>query len=675
MSVVLLVIFLVSLGLDAHGTERKFLEGDAVKYRLPSHLKHYLTDSFWAGLPANESQCWRDMELVQKQAVGLNMWALKMLDASAKLPSGIISGNLNQFGDFDECISVLGGNQGQKIKGKYCLANIHIKINNENAEEPKIQALDDAIHSHRMLTNNIFDEGHRIPKFETFVWGVCVPSSCSSRDIEAALGYKLKKISKGSPLSFQMSINDEMCYVKEEKQMTVAKLLVTKNWSLLTSTKSSEDDIDCLNGARFLNAIALLLSHKQIAMFYTPTHNRTSMAEAFSKSWTMLGRSAILYTDSFIMISGILASYSFVKSLDRKRTINFKDKLINRLVRFTPNLLGTLLFFTYLMEDMNSGPHWGLVINKYADLCKKNMWRNLLYIHNYFGFENMCLTHTHQLGIDMQLFLVSPILVYILWKSPRFGTVLLFLISSASTWLRYNVTLTENLSTNIYYGISVEQLWKTANLSYILPTHRLTVYVAGLMIGYYLRRNGSKLSYNRVVATVGWIVAVVVALFAVFGPYKSAYKGYVYDPIYAAQFNAFAPILWTIFIAWVLLACVNGYGGFFNAFLSWKYFRIFSKISYGIYLTQFPVFFYGIGTERTTQFYKGFHAIFDIEEFLIIIIAAIILTLLFDMPSQELKKVLFKSNKAKNDTTASAGVSIQNVKDHKTRRRLYVYGT
>lgn len=80
-----------------------------------------------------------------------------VLDASAKLPSGIISGNLNQFGDFDECISVLGGNQGQKIKGKYCLANIHIKINNENAEEPKIQALDDAIHSHRMLTNNIFD--------------------------------------------------------------------------------------------------------------------------------------------------------------------------------------------------------------------------------------------------------------------------------------------------------------------------------------------------------------------------------------------------------------------------------------------------------------------------------------------------------------------------------------
>lgn len=110
----------------------------------------------------------------------------------------------------------------------------------------------------------------------------------------------------------------------------------------------------------------------------------------------------------------------------------------------------------------------------------------------------------------------------------------------------------------------MEQLWKTANLSYILPTHRLTVYVAGLMTGYYLRRNGSKLCYNRIVATVGWIAAVVAALFAVFGPYKSAYKGYVYDPIYAAQFNAFAPILWTIFIAWVLLACVNGYGGIYH---------------------------------------------------------------------------------------------------------------
>lgn len=29
-----------------------------------------------------------------------------MFDATAKLPSGILSGNVNQYGDFDECLTV-----------------------------------------------------------------------------------------------------------------------------------------------------------------------------------------------------------------------------------------------------------------------------------------------------------------------------------------------------------------------------------------------------------------------------------------------------------------------------------------------------------------------------------------------------------------------------------------
>lgn len=78
-----------------------------------------------------------------------------MLDASAKLPSGILSGNLNQFGDFDECLSVQGTDQHETIKGKYCLANVNIqKVDPTNK---KLKVLDDSIHSHRFITNNLSD--------------------------------------------------------------------------------------------------------------------------------------------------------------------------------------------------------------------------------------------------------------------------------------------------------------------------------------------------------------------------------------------------------------------------------------------------------------------------------------------------------------------------------------
>lgn len=49
----------------------------------------------------------------------MEIWALKMIDASAKLPSGILSGNVNQYGDFDECIAL--------DEAQYCLAEIEFK--------------------------------------------------------------------------------------------------------------------------------------------------------------------------------------------------------------------------------------------------------------------------------------------------------------------------------------------------------------------------------------------------------------------------------------------------------------------------------------------------------------------------------------------------------------------
>lgn len=55
-----------------------------------------------------------------------------MYDASAKLPSGILQGNINQFGDFDECLLINAvfkkAKDSSGIKGKYCLANIDVQF-------------------------------------------------------------------------------------------------------------------------------------------------------------------------------------------------------------------------------------------------------------------------------------------------------------------------------------------------------------------------------------------------------------------------------------------------------------------------------------------------------------------------------------------------------------------
>lgn len=58
------------------------------------------------------------------------------MDASAKIPSGLLRGNANQLGDFDLCTGIrtkvkIKDDKTVKIKGKYCLANIDVTAEDE----------------------------------------------------------------------------------------------------------------------------------------------------------------------------------------------------------------------------------------------------------------------------------------------------------------------------------------------------------------------------------------------------------------------------------------------------------------------------------------------------------------------------------------------------------------
>lgn len=76
-------------------------------------------------------------------------------------------------------------------------------------------------------SNSHWQPGHRIAKVETFVWGICVPSSCTEKEVETAINYHLGQISNNGPFQFDVKINREVCYVEEKKEFSITKLLVT----------------------------------------------------------------------------------------------------------------------------------------------------------------------------------------------------------------------------------------------------------------------------------------------------------------------------------------------------------------------------------------------------------------------------------------------------------------
>lgn len=63
-----------------------------------------------------------------------------VLDSSAKIPSGLLRGNANQFGDYDQCLGVLAhvkiDEKTIKIQGKYCLATVDLYASHSDMRLP-----------------------------------------------------------------------------------------------------------------------------------------------------------------------------------------------------------------------------------------------------------------------------------------------------------------------------------------------------------------------------------------------------------------------------------------------------------------------------------------------------------------------------------------------------------
>lgn len=177
---------------------------------------------------------------------------------------------------------------------------------------------------------------------------------------------------------------------------------IRKNLRATFNLKRTPGDIESIHGIRFFNAFLLMVSHKSMAIFFDPYINRTQLSETLGQPWTVLGRAAAIYTDTFLMFSGLLTSYAIIGRLQKKQSPRILQEYVGRFMRIVPTLGALILFCTYILPHVDSGPQWNLVVTRHAGICKQHWWRNLLFIHNYFGFENMVCHLLKKIGIYLQ---------------------------------------------------------------------------------------------------------------------------------------------------------------------------------------------------------------------------------------------------------------------------------
>lgn len=628
------------------------------------------------------------------------LWALQMWDAGAKLPSGLLRGNANQLGDYDECLSVDSGPLlawgGERVRGKYCLVEVDVSLAPDafapTPHPPLRREAADAVRAaiemalaYRFIRSELQDPGHFVPKFTSINWAVCVPAACAEEDAAAGSGDALRRLGSGAGLRLVAAVEPGLCYEQTRPDQpfpptavvaiasymffaviavratlrdrdgkplpkTAGKLeravmafSLRRNWAALMADLPADGDIPCIHGIRALFSFSLYVAHKVITLALIPYVNRVELTKAANEPLSSMLRASIVYTDSFLMLSGILIAYNLSREIQRKGSITWCMRYVARYVRLTPALVALVVFYAYVLEHTGEGPQWGRVVQQNADICKRNMWRNILYLQNFYPFEDMCATHTHQLALDMQLSLIAPPLITLLFNYPLIGAALLFIINGVSATLRYIATIDNDLSLVIYHGMPMAQLYKTANLAYEISLYRATPYVMGIGLGYIMSKTGKNVHIPKNTAICGWAASALLAYYALLSRWAEARLDFRYSAYDAAIYAGWSPMAWSLALGWLIFACFTGHGGYLNTFLSIKPLVVFSRISYAVYLTQFAVFFYNVGITRTSEQFTILKGV-DPIEFCIVIAISIVMTLIFDFPMQEIKNILFCSN-------------------------------
>ncbi|OAD59130.1 Nose resistant to fluoxetine protein 6 [Eufriesea mexicana] len=626
-------------------------------------------------------ECQQHGKIFLRQLRGYKLWALQMLDSSAKIPSGLLRGNVNQFGDFDECLGVMAhvklNENTIKVQGKYCLAKIDLYPSHPNMKLPV-----NMMQARAFIRGNMHDPGHFIPKFTTVNWALCLPAVCSAEDAHSVLKQALDDYNSTTGITFMIDVDPNMCYVKQKSRiysketigvlyfyamiLCLVAVATTRDYLVVSEGKgnyseriimsfslrrsfrsllkkgSREVDITCIHGIRALVTIALYIAHQVIAISRLPFFNRIELTELANTPITSVLRVSMVYTDAFLLLSGVLTAYNMAHEFITRGEIRWFCRFIARYIRLTPALLAVVFWYAFVMEHTGSGPQWNSIIIPNAELCKNNAWTNLLYIQNFFPFEEMCATHTHQLALDMQLSILAPMLVFFLECRPVIGLLVIFFFTLLSATLRYISTMNSYLSLVIFHGMSLKHLYRTANLVYALPLHRATPYVFGVGLGVLLRYTGRDVRIHKVLVILGWLIAMALGSWSLFSPWHLARRDYVYDAEEATNYAVISPVLWALALCWLIFACYTNHGGIINRFLSNYWLVIFSRISYAVYLTQFAVFFYNVGTTRYSSEFQLHRAIDPLEAATVIFIS-ILLTLFFDIPMQEIKNVLMES--------------------------------
>uniref|UniRef100_A0A914YCN9 Nose resistant-to-fluoxetine protein N-terminal domain-containing protein n=1 Tax=Panagrolaimus superbus TaxID=310955 RepID=A0A914YCN9_9BILA len=619
------------------------------------------------------SECEEDLLIIGAAALDPNNTAPKlaqvlsqMMDATAKIPPGMLRGSHYLYGFKQECDV------------------INYKLPNRNREFS-------TAYSRAFLSASGPCTG---PEKAALGFDICMPSSCSSTDLENIVSIIPKINATFAPIADSVcsintlaDINKSMttgswimvaflsilsalvilsgitdyCILPSNsplrKQFEIELFLSFSGYKsvceILSATKFKKGQIGPINCLRVMSMFWVIFGHVCLsAMSYSD--NILDFMSVLDYFLTQIIENALFSVDTFFFIGGVLLAFMWFKGYekDRRKLMSPQGWImfyVHRIIRLSAPYWVALLTYTYLFNPLLTQDmlFFTPITPKYNP-CTKFMWKNMLYIFN-FNISEICLGQAWYLATDMQMYVATPIILIPLALYPIIGWIvaitLLILSTAANVFTVYHYNFPP---TGTLFGpdaISSDPV-RQANyfkLVYYAPWIRCQIYIMGLLVGWCLQKY-KDVRINKILNLILWGLGASLMLTALFGLYHYN-QGNPLSLFWRAAYSSLSRPAWGLGLTWLTVSCYYGYGGPINQFMSWNIWVPLGRLSYCAYLVHYPLIDYVYGLEKNAIYYSSLWQIimnYFIPTVTITFALALVLSVLVEVPAGKLETLLLR---------------------------------
>ena len=543
--------------------------------------------------------CLTDITKIVGGLLKQDMWALKILDSMDLFPGSgfLIDGNFIHYpGNLDECIAV--SNDPEAVKPAHFTLTL-------TSNDPKYAVCPVGLGWPRIgkcfpasctnldvekISDNYLSSKLKVPHKTTVLNKNFVKDE--SDGMNSGQIVMLTIIIVIATIILISTIIDVIENELEIVLVSIKVLALIQGFSLYTNTSklfntdtnpSNTNLMTCLNGLRAISVFWVVTGHTFFEMCGTGLLvGNGYMVKNFLIYSKDDGPTDQLYmtpfwngmfmVDTFFLMGALLIAFHTLKEMDK-----IKDKpighwfmfwfafYVHRYIRLSAVYAIIIALNATFLETLATGPNSHLLLHQ-ADQCKEGWYYNLLYINNFIsdirGLENTrtynCMGWTWYLADDMQFFIVTPFLLYILWKKPYVGVVVMNLLLVAFTITPFAITWSDR--EEFFHGKQDD--------FYVKPWDRFQPYLIGLMLGFGLHhmRNKKTFEFSTVFNMIMWLVSGVLASSVVYGIHEYSL---IKDPKITmppfeppradrAFYNGLSKLSWSFAICWVIFTCVKG---------------------------------------------------------------------------------------------------------------------